>query len=717
MRKRSLSVFLSLLLLLSIFTPAVSAYAASGNGLSVSKSEVSPDGEFDLTIAVPKITALMSSFAIKVSFDKDNFEVTSFSPGEISGSKPFQSTPAEANASGELSMTYQGDLGDNTLDVSSGFSVVASFKAKSNAAVGNYDFSIIDYTAEGLADDGYTPIGCVPSGYKSSVSVKVAEAPKPAAAISLNKTSVALVAGSTETLTATVEPSDTTDEVTWESSDTSVATVADGVVTAVAEGTATITAKAGEKSASCKVTVTCNHNLKDVAEKESTCVEKGWDAYKECTICKKLFSADGKTELSGIPYRDPVGHDWGEWVVTKEATCTEKGEKVRTCKRDPSHKEIKEIPKKTQEPVEPSVVSPGDATDPTGPSDQPDKPVSPSDTPDKPDQPVSPSDTPDQPDKPVSPSDTPDQPDQVSEKRMGGSDRYGTANIISSEGWEKADTVVIASGETYPDALAGAVLAKKLNAPILLTAKNAISDETLRQIDKLGAKNAVILGGPAAVSEAVENRLKGKGLNVSRIYGDNRNATAAKIAYNVADAAEQKANGKAETVFLVSNANFADALSVSPVAAIMQAPILYLNKDGSVPAETRQALAALGAKEANIIGGPAAIGTKAEDELKALGIDAKRSYGADRYATAIKVYDSFKSVFTSKDVAIATGKNFPDALAGAAFAANKGTPIFLAGDSATDALKTRVKEAGAAIIYVFGGEAVIPASIVNGLTK
>ena len=77
------------------------------------------------------------------------------------------------------------------------------------------------------------------------------------AGITLDQTAATLTEGETLTLTATVSPDDATDKtVTWSTSDASVATVADGVVTAVAAGTATITAKAGEHSATCVVTVT-----------------------------------------------------------------------------------------------------------------------------------------------------------------------------------------------------------------------------------------------------------------------------------------------------------------------------------------------------------------------------------------------------------------------------------------------------------------------------
>lgn len=76
-----------------------------------------------------------------------------------------------------------------------------------------------------------------------------------ATSVSLDQPELILAPGGTATLKATVLPDDSTDEVEWSSSDETVATVQDGVVSAVAEGSATITAKAGEKTATCSVKV------------------------------------------------------------------------------------------------------------------------------------------------------------------------------------------------------------------------------------------------------------------------------------------------------------------------------------------------------------------------------------------------------------------------------------------------------------------------------
>ena len=102
---------------------------------------------------------------------------------------------------------------------------------------------------------GQTQITVTVGGQTASCTVTVTPRTISVESITLNKTQLSLVKGATETLTATVLP--TTDKtVIWESSDTAVATVKDGIVTAVAAGNATITAKAGEKTATCAVTVT-----------------------------------------------------------------------------------------------------------------------------------------------------------------------------------------------------------------------------------------------------------------------------------------------------------------------------------------------------------------------------------------------------------------------------------------------------------------------------
>ena len=168
-------------------------------------------------------------------------------------------------------------------------------------------------------------------------TVNVTAAPKPATGITLNKNELTLTAGNSDTsLTATVTPSDSTDTVVWSTNKPSVATVdsATGKVTAVAPGEAIITATAGTESATCTVTVTCAHSsMQPVAEKASNCTEKGWDAYKKCNLCGKLFDVNDNP-LAEIPYRALNGdHDFN----TSEWGYKEADGHAHVCSRNAEH--------------------------------------------------------------------------------------------------------------------------------------------------------------------------------------------------------------------------------------------------------------------------------------------------------------------------------------------------------------------------------------------
>ena len=120
------------------------------------------------------------------------------------------------------------------------------------------------------------------NGKKATCKVTVTDKTIAVTKISLNKTSVTLSKGATAQLTATVSPSDATDKtITWSSSNTSVATVKNGKITAIKDGTATITAKSSNgKTATCKVTVSGNAKAvtKVTLDKTSITLNKGGSA-------------------------------------------------------------------------------------------------------------------------------------------------------------------------------------------------------------------------------------------------------------------------------------------------------------------------------------------------------------------------------------------------------------------------------------------------------
>ncbi|MBM7618560.1 putative YkwD family protein [Bacillus tianshenii] len=242
--------------------------------------------------------------------------------------------------------------------------------------------------------------------------------------------------------------------------------------------------------------------------------------------------------------------------------------------------------------------------------------------------------------------------------RISGENRYITAVKISQSGWESANTVVLTRGDSFPDALAGGPLAYYHNAPILLTTQNSLHTETKKEIQRLGAKNVIILGGTAAVSDSVKDTLEGMGLAVDRISGKNRYATAALIAEELPSSRAIVANGS----------NFPDTLAVAPYAAKSGTPILLTNH-AKLPGETEQALK--GKTHTTIVGGVSAVSNEVASKLP----NATRISGKDRYATAHAIIT--KLPMQSKTAYVATGKQFADALAGSVLAAKQDASILL----------------------------------------
>lgn len=104
--------------------------------------------------------------------------------------------------------------------------------------------------------EGTTTVTVMAGGKTASCSVTVVKGFVAVTSINLDKASLEMVEGDTETLTASVLPDDATDKtVTWTSSEKGVATVKDGLVSAISPGTATITAKAGDVTAICNIVV------------------------------------------------------------------------------------------------------------------------------------------------------------------------------------------------------------------------------------------------------------------------------------------------------------------------------------------------------------------------------------------------------------------------------------------------------------------------------
>jgi photosystem II stability/assembly factor-like uncharacterized protein/putative cell wall-binding protein len=277
---------------------------------------------------------------------------------------------------------------------------------------------------------------------------------------------------------------------------------------------------------------------------------------------------------------------------------------------------------------------------------------------------------------------------------VAGAGRYDTAVQACRRAFPasgSADTIVLATGANWPDALGGASLAGAYGGPLLLTKPDTLSSQVLDEARRLNVDRVVILGSTRAVSAAVENALKiatinGHGLTVTRIGGAGRYDTAARIASATVDAMASTPWPYDGTAFFATGGNFPDALAASPIAAAYAWPILLVQPD-SPSSFTEAAIAKLGVKKGYMLGSDRAVSTLVETRLKALLPSAPtRLSGATRYDTGIAIARFGVSGGLHWDgVALATGTNFPDALAGGVMQGKLGSVVLLTPGSALNA--------------------------------
>ena len=256
--------------------------------------------------------------------------------------------------------------------------------------------------------------------------------------------------------------------------------------------------------------------------------------------------------------------------------------------------------------------------------------------------------------------------DQV---RYAGADRFDTAALIASAIAEATPTAVLARADDYPDALVGAYVASNDDSPILLTQTNSVPQRTLDALRTEGVQNVILLGGPAAISQAVQNQLTNEGYNVTRIQGPTRYHTAIAIA----QAGDTVGSIGGQPTALVSSAvNFPDALSGAPLSFAGNFPSLLVPRNLSGPAvegeyldDTIEAMNGLGIQRVFVLGGPAAVDAAVEARLVNAGFDVARLEGANRGATSVEIFEfgMDEGIYTNRRFGLARGDNFPDALA------------------------------------------------------
>lgn len=287
--------------------------------------------------------------------------------------------------------------------------------------------------------------------------------------------------------------------------------------------------------------------------------------------------------------------------------------------------------------------------------------------------------------------------------RLAGADRLTTAIEVSQERFPvsgpDSKVALLANAYSFPDALSGSTLAGAVGGPVLLCPSDKLPSSVRAELVRLGVTKVYILGGTKAISVGVASAVDAiSGVSIERIGGANRAATARLVAREAASV-----RPTASLAFVVNADRFPDALAASPMATYNNAPVLLTNGT-SLTSDTRYALtdSLLGIDDVVIVGGTAVVSSAVESQIKTIlggSGHVRRIAGSNRYQTArnFAVWatgptTTIETVGTTLNptaletldfhrIGVASGEDFPDALAGGVFCGLSRAPILLTGST------------------------------------
>lgn len=228
-----------------------------------------------------------------------------------------------------------------------------------------------------------------------------------------------------------------------------------------------------------------------------------------------------------------------------------------------------------------------------------------------------------------------------------------------------SDTAVLVRDDDYPDALVAGPLAANYNAPILMTPTKQVPHRVVDALRTHGFTKVILVGNPGAISAGAASQLQNAGFQVQRLGGQDRYRTAGAVADHLLAA---RGRDKSD-VYLATGVDYPDALSASS-AAIKNVGVVLLTPRRTVDGTSQGWMNSAKAAKVVAVGGPAV--TAAE---RSVHLDEKQ-VGVDRYDTAEKVASAYFPPNPGR-IAVATGKDFPDATLAASLTARTGSPLVL----------------------------------------
>lgn len=290
--------------------------------------------------------------------------------------------------------------------------------------------------------------------------------------------------------------------------------------------------------------------------------------------------------------------------------------------------------------------------------------------------------------------------------RMDGKDRYEVSAAVSKYTFPVGtNTVYIASGAVYTDALSGSAAAGHTASPILLTAPGVLPDVITAELTRLKPQRIVILGGSGTVSNSVQTLLKRYAPTVRRMDGKDRYEVSAAVSRATFWVGTQ-------TAYIASGAIYTDALSGSAAAAHQGSPIL-LTAPNVLPDVIRAELTRLRPQKIVILGGPGTVGNDVQTLLRNYAPTVTRLNGKDRYEVSAAVSKSAFSTGT-KTAYIASGAVYTDALSGSAAAGHTDAPVLLTAPNVLpDVIRAELTRLKPQKIVILGGSGTVSKGVMK----
>lgn len=288
----------------------------------------------------------------------------------------------------------------------------------------------------------------------------------------------------------------------------------------------------------------------------------------------------------------------------------------------------------------------------------------------------------------------------VGTTRLAGNSRYETAISASRKYQPGVPVAFIATGAEFPDALSAAAAAALIGGPLLLTDPRSLPASVRAEIIRLSPAKIYVVGGTGAVHSAVESALSAIA-PVTRLGGASRYETGLQIVNSTFTSSSH--------AILATGSTFPDALAATGAAGAHQAPVVLVDGTlSSLDTATMQTFTRLGVETITITGGTGVVSSGIEQHLRTNGYSVTRYGGQDRYETTALINQAFFAPGSTDTMFLATGQDFPDALAAAALAGRLGAPLYITIPTCVpSAIHQQIAQLGASKRVVMGGQSVV----------